>query len=301
MSVNDHDPTPEPPPMQVALHTPETIYTPRHIPSWLLLSGAAGFVNGFAFVACEQFVTHVTGTVTRAGLESLQFGIAAKYLIIFISFVVGAAAAVVLVRTRARANAPDRWFTPLFAVALILLAVAIIGSNGGFLPIGSKVASDHPPVLLLSLLAFAAGLQNASVASTTGMSVRTTHLSGPTTDVGMLLAAALIASGIERRAALRGAALRGGMVLTFLLGAALSLLSAGPLGYLTLLVPAVAVLVAGMLSFLPEWSPSDFSFDQGTTQTPPEGTLAGLPSDGRPNDEDRKQENEEIRSALHDS
>jgi len=83
--------------MQVTLHTPDTIYTARHLPSWLLLSGSAGFVNGFAFLACQQFVTHVTGTVTRAGLEMRDFGIAAEYVIVFASFVLGAAAAVVLV------------------------------------------------------------------------------------------------------------------------------------------------------------------------------------------------------------
>ena len=33
-------------PMEITLHTPETIYSPRHVPSWLLLAGAAGTVNG---------------------------------------------------------------------------------------------------------------------------------------------------------------------------------------------------------------------------------------------------------------
>lgn len=46
--------------MQITLHTPETIYSPRHVPSWLLLACAAGIVNGFAFLMCQQFVTHVT-------------------------------------------------------------------------------------------------------------------------------------------------------------------------------------------------------------------------------------------------
>lgn len=55
--------------MNMTLHTPETIYSPRHVPSWLLLSAAAGIVNGFAFLTCQQFVTHVTGTLTRLGLE----------------------------------------------------------------------------------------------------------------------------------------------------------------------------------------------------------------------------------------
>jgi hypothetical protein len=55
--------------MEVTLHTPDTIYAPRHVPSWPLLAGAAGAVNGFAFLMCRQFVTPVTGTVTRRGRE----------------------------------------------------------------------------------------------------------------------------------------------------------------------------------------------------------------------------------------
>ena len=92
--------------MQVTLHTPETIYTARHIPSWFLLAGTAGFVNGFAFLACQQFVTHVTGTVTRAGLELQHFRIAAEYAIVFVCFVIGAATAVVMAQKRARKGAP---------------------------------------------------------------------------------------------------------------------------------------------------------------------------------------------------
>src|SRR5262245_13293203 len=103
--------------MQITLHTPETIYTPRHVPSWMLLSGAAGFVNGFGFLACQQYVTHVTGTVTRAGLELPHVGIAAEYAIVFFSFIAGAAAAVIVVQVRAKADGPDRWMTPLFTVA----------------------------------------------------------------------------------------------------------------------------------------------------------------------------------------
>lgn len=278
--------------MQVTLHTPDTIYTPRHIPSWLLLAGAAGFVDGFAFLTCQQFVTHVTGTVTRAGLELPQFGVAAEYGVVFLSFVLGAVAAVVLTRYRAKEGGRDRWATPLLCVVFILVLVAVTGHFGLFGKFGGTLATDPPPVFLLTMLAFAAGLQNATVASTTGMSVRTTHLTGPTTDVGMLLGAACFSAGVERRAALAGAALRGGTVVTFALGAALSLPATGGFGYLALLVPAAFVMVATALSFIPEWSPSDFTFDQGSTAAPPPGPLAGLPPDARPTQADIEKEKE---------
>ena len=66
-------------------------------------------------------------------------------------------------------------------------------AQAGFPPgvVNLVTAQDPAPVgdvfsiFLLSLLAFAMGLQNAAVASTTGLAVRTTHLTGPATDLGI--------------------------------------------------------------------------------------------------------------------
>ena len=276
--------------MQVTLHTPDSIYSPRHILSWLLLALTSGFVNGFAFLVCQQFVTHVTGTVTRAGLELQHVGIAAEYASVYVSFVVGAAMAVIVTQARARAQGADRWVTPLFVIAAILATVAVIGHFGGFVQIGSTLATDRPPVVLLSLLAFASGMQNAAVASTTSMSVRTTHLTGPTTDIGMLLGAACVSAGPGRRSMLAGAGLRAGMALSFMLGASLAVVVTNWAGYLALLVPAGFILVAGGLSFLPHWSPSDFPFHPEGAKPPKEGKLAGLPADARPPEEEARQE-----------
>jgi uncharacterized membrane protein YoaK (UPF0700 family) len=249
--------------MEMTLHTPETIYSPRHVPSWLLLAAAAGMVNGVAFLECEQFVTHVTGTVTRLGLEWPHAWLAAEYAGVFVSFLAGAVTSVVLIQARARRGKQARWAIPLVSVATILVGVALAGRAGALGRFGVAHAADPPPAVLLSLLAFAMGLQNAAVASTTGMAVRTTHLTGPTTDLGIHLGSALLATGSERRAALRGAALRGGKVVSFMLGAGLALPLAGALGFLALLVPAALVLAATGLSFVPDWSPSDFPFRAG--------------------------------------
>lgn len=246
--------------MEITLHSPATIYSSRHVPSWLLLAWAAGTVNGVAFLVCEQYVTHVTGTVTRLGLEWPNVRLAAEYGVILASFVAGAVASVLAIQARARQGKRPRWAIPLISVALMLIGVAVAGHFGVFGKFGGAHAADPPPFALLSLLAFAMGLQNASVSSTTGLTVRTTHLTGPSTDLGVHLGVACLTTGAERRAALRGAALRGGKIVAFVLGAGMALPLAGTFGFLSLLAPAVFVLVAAMLSFVPEWSPSDFPF-----------------------------------------
>ncbi|MCC7423153.1 MAG: DUF1275 domain-containing protein [Planctomycetaceae bacterium] len=244
--------------MEVTLHTPDTIYSPRHLPSWLLLAAAAGTVNGVAFLMCEQFVTHVTGIVTRLGLEWHTIGILAEYAAVVICFILGAASSVVAIQARAARGKRPRWATPLISVSLILIAVAALGHRGAFGRFGGTLAADPPPAILLSLLAFAMGLQNAAVASTTGLAVRTTHLSGPATDLGIHLGTAVLTAGSMRSAALRGAALRGGKLISFAFGAALSLPLTQASGFLALLAPARFVLLAAALSFTTNWSPSDF-------------------------------------------
>ncbi|AMV19193.1 YoaK family protein [Planctomyces sp. SH-PL14] len=243
--------------MKITLHTPETIYSPRHAPSWLLLACAAGMVNGFAFLMCEQFVTHVTGTVTRMGLEWPVVGVAIEYAVVVVSFVLGAAVAVIVIQSRARQGKQPRWATPLVLVVVLLVSTAIAGRGGAFGQLVRTAATEPPPVAFLSLLAFTMGLQNSAVASTTGLAVRTTHLSGPATDTGMHLGTAILADGEERRAALRGAALRGGKILAFMLGAGVAVPLTLSLDYFTLLAPAILVSVATALSFTSAWSPSD--------------------------------------------
>lgn len=247
--------------MTITLHTPDSIYSKRHLPSWLALCCAAGAVNGFAFLTCEQFVSHVTGTATRIGLEWHHVGLAAEYAVVVASFIIGAIVSVVWIQARAFRGKRPHWATPLFLVALILAGTGIAGHYGVLGLFGVRTA-DPPPLLLLCSLGFAMGLQNAAVASTTGLAVRTTHLTGPATDLGIHLGTACFATGEARQAALRGAALRSGKILAFITGAGLSVPLVNLHGYLALLAPAGLVLLAAILSFTPSWSPSDFPFRQ---------------------------------------
>ncbi len=245
--------------MACILHTPATIFSARHAPSWLLLSGGSGVVNGLAFLACAQYVTHVTGTATRLGLEWPHAGIAAEYAVVVLCFIVGAATSVLALQARAYRGERPFWSVPLVAVALILAGVALAGRAGAFGPFGEESATADPPFVLLSLLAFATGLQNAAVATATGLVVRTTHLTGPATDLGVHLGVAYFGTGEDRRTALRGAALRGGKVIAFVVGAGLALPLADRTGYLAFLIPAVVALTAAGLSFKPEWGTADAS------------------------------------------
>jgi uncharacterized membrane protein YoaK (UPF0700 family) len=235
--------------MDTTLHTPETIYSPRHVPSWLMLAASAGAVNGFAFMMCEQFVTHLSGTFTELGLKSWRAALVFDSAAVILSFIAGAVASIVVLHARAASGDRPRWATPLVSVTLLLLGVAAAGRSGLFGPIGGASDAAEPPILLLSLLSFAMGAQNAAVAATTGLAVRTTHVTGPATDLGIHLATAIFARGKERRNALRGAFLRGAKIIAFAVGAGLSVPLTLTLDYFALLVPASGIALATALSF----------------------------------------------------
>jgi uncharacterized membrane protein YoaK (UPF0700 family) len=236
--------------MLSTLHTTQTIFSWRHLPSWLMLSLAAGAVNAGAFLACQRFVTHVTGTATLIGLDISSFWLMLDYAIVVGCFIMGAAFAVLLIEGRARLRGKPWHAAPLIAVTAVLGAVAVAGHVGRFGPFGGEV-EQVADFALLATLGFAMGMQNATVATSTGMLIRTTHLTGPATDLGVHLALSCITTGEARRSAIKGAALRAGKIVSFVIGAALMVPAVRAFAWLAFLLPTLAVAIATVLSFLP--------------------------------------------------
>jgi uncharacterized membrane protein YoaK (UPF0700 family) len=232
------------------LHDPASVHSARHAPSWLLLAFGAGCVNAAAFLACQRYVTHVTGTATRLGMDAGQWALMFEYALVLACFVLGAMASVLALDGRVHRGKAPLHAAPLLAVAGLLGLVAVLGAAGVFGPFGATVEQPSD-FALLSLLGFAMGLQNATVATSTGLAVRTTHMTGPASDLGVHLGTLVFATGAARAAALRGAALRAGKLASFILGAAAALYLTGAVGYLVFLLPVATILVAAASSFVP--------------------------------------------------
>jgi uncharacterized membrane protein YoaK (UPF0700 family) len=239
----------------LALHQKKDVLSLRHLVSWVMLAAAAGAVNTGAFMACERFVAHVTGTVMRLGLEE-QTTLLIDYGLLLLCFVLGAMASVLAIDRRYYRGMRPLHEVPLVVVAVLLVVVSLLGVRGVFGAFGGEGQSADTWVFL-SLLAFAMGLQNAAVATSTGTLVRTTHLTGPTTDLGVQLASAMCVQGEARRSALQGAGLRAGKIIGFMAGVMVAVPLASRVGYSLFLLPAALVLVATLISFLPSLSPSE--------------------------------------------
>ncbi|MDC0719028.1 YoaK family protein [Nannocystis bainbridge] len=235
----------------LTLYRPESIFSPRHIPSWLLFTFAAGAVNAAALLACQTYVTHVTGTVTRLGMEVVHLMPLLDFALVLSCFIGGAMLSGLLINGRAHQNKRPRFSVPLWISFSLVLFTAIAGHFGLLGVFGGPVIVPAD-FILLSILSFAMGLQNAAIATSTGLLVRTTHLTGPATDLGIHLAELMFSKDEALALAKRHAALRAGKIAAFAAGAAVTVPIAHRVEFLVFLMPASLMLLAIILSFLPE-------------------------------------------------
>lgn len=161
---------------------------PRNQVIWLLLAFQGGFMNAGGFLAVQQFVSHVTGYGTTIGVELGKKNYAGGFELMLapIFFLFGAAYSGFLVDRRLLQGKEPHIVFGLLSVAFINLLI-YIGEYSGLLGVfGEKLIMQRDFFLLFSLC-FACGMQNGLFTTVTGGQVRTTHLTGPTTDVGLNL------------------------------------------------------------------------------------------------------------------
>jgi uncharacterized membrane protein YoaK (UPF0700 family) len=232
----------------------DEVLSRRHLPSMLALAMAAGAVNAAAFLICQRFVTHATGTVTQIGLDVGRWMLFLDYVLILVSFIVGAMLSALWMQRRASQGLRPRPAVPLFAASLVLIGTAIAGAMGLFGDVGGAI-EETGDFAFLTVLALSMGLMNATVASATAVAVRTTHMTGPASDFGVTFVSAWFHDGEARRMALRLAGLRGGKIVFFAIGAASMLPLERSVGFTALTVPALIIALATLRSFV--WVQAD--------------------------------------------
>lgn len=215
---------------------------------WFLLSANGGAINAGGFLATGKFVSHVTGFATLFGVEisEQKVDIALGFLSVPLFFLLGAFLAGFLIdRPLFEGKRPHfDWVMGMSAACLCLVA-----AGGGIIHLAAfgDLVGLKESYLLLILLCLASGLQNGAITSSSGASVRTTHLTGLTTDLGLGLARTLSS---KRNAKLhhsewRANFLRIGSIVSFVFGSALGAFVFIHFGYQGFFLPAlIATYVA---------------------------------------------------------
>lgn len=220
--------------------TPLELVSKRFIWLWSSLSFQAGFINSIGFLACQRYVSHVTGFGTQVGISlgRGQYLLALQMFSLPVTFICGAwLNGYWTVARKARGLTPRYNYVTLTMPAVLFL-VMIAGTNGLLGIFGEPVlfAKDF---LFLSGLSFVCGMQNACFATLTQGQIRTTHLTGISTDFGTDLS--LILSGglpDTERELLKGKNIMRAMTFSsFSLGALLSAVWDTSLEYWSLSIP----------------------------------------------------------------
>ncbi|MGA0611795.1 YoaK family protein [Caldimonas sp. KR1-144] len=147
-----------------------------------VLAFVAGAINAGGFLAVQRYTSHMTGIVSAIADDLVlgQLLLAMAGVSSLLAFVLGAATTAVLVNWARRRRLHGEFALPLALEAALLLLFGLLGANLELL-----VDVFVPSTVLL--LCFVMGLQNAIVTKISQAEIRTTHMTGVITDLGIEL------------------------------------------------------------------------------------------------------------------
>ncbi|MFG6487321.1 YoaK family protein [Roseateles sp. BYS78W] len=205
-----------------------------------MLAFVAGATNAGGFLAVQQYTSHMTGMISAAAdglvLGQSQALITALGALLF--FTTGAATTAVLVNMGRQRQAHSIFALPLLVEAAALLVFGLLGT---------WLAGLHALFVpaTVSVLCFTMGLQNALITKVSRSEIRTTHVTGIVTDLGIEIGRALYGMG-GTPVAVNTVKLRllGGLLLAFAVGGVAGAWAFKAIGY------AATLPLAGLLAFL---------------------------------------------------
>jgi uncharacterized membrane protein YoaK (UPF0700 family) len=177
-----------------------------------LLGLAAGFVNAAGFLGFAVLTTNVTGHAALfAERIALQDWKTARVVALWMFLFLAGAFISSLTIIRIGQNQRYSYTIPMLFEVLILLCVALFGYRYD----NSLVAKE----IFAGSLLFGMGLQNSLVSMVSGSVVRTTHLTGTFTDLGIELAQIMQKRSEGRQALKSKIKLRLALIFFFMCGA----------------------------------------------------------------------------------
>lgn len=153
----------------------------------LLLAFNAGAVNAGGFLVLHMYTSHMSGFASQLaeGLVLKNGTFFLNALGAILAFTAGAMVCAMLVNWSRQRQLNCVYALPLMLEALLMFPFGLMGT--------AMLTWNTPFALPLTvlLLSFIMGLQNAVGSKTSGGSIRTTHMTGNITDLGMELGKAI--------------------------------------------------------------------------------------------------------------
>jgi uncharacterized membrane protein YoaK (UPF0700 family) len=214
----------------------------RHLARYLAF--IAGAANAGGFLAVHQYTSHMSGVVAAMAdnLVLGRIGLVFIGLIAVCSFLAGAITTTLLIRWARKRCLQSEYSLPLLCESILfaLFTIAV------------TVFHEQKVIAAIALLCFAMGLQNAMISKLSGSVIRTTHITGMLTDIGIacgrLVSFAIVDRHVEISQEVKTLWLLSSLVLLFFCGGI-----SGALGFERIGFMFMAPLSAGLLllAFVP--------------------------------------------------
>lgn len=221
------------------------------------LAFIAGAVNAGGFLAIGQYTSHVTGIVSTVA-NNMALGRDALVLAALGAagaFILGAASTALMVNFARRRRLYSEYALPLLAEALLLLGFGVWGAR---LPLLETAALP----LTVALLCYVMGLQNALVTKLSRAEIRTTHMTGIVTDIGIELGKLLYWNTDPNQAPVRANWRRlgvlGALLACFMAGGITGAVGFRYIGYLVMLLLSAILCILAIVPAADDFARSLF-------------------------------------------
>jgi len=149
----------------------------------ITLAWVAGYTNIVALITCGTMTSHVTGTLSHLGMHVAEgrFDLAIFWVFLLLMFLSGAFLSALCTETGRRRGWESIYVLPMVLEAMLMTAFAI----GVELHDHRTIETGAMLFAMTGVASIAMGLQNATITRISSGVVRTTHMTGVFTDLGL--------------------------------------------------------------------------------------------------------------------
>ncbi|PUE34268.1 YoaK family protein [Limnohabitans sp. Jir72] len=218
----------------------------------LVLSFVAGATNAGGFLAVGRYTSHMTGIVSSIADDLVlgQLGLALAGITCLMAFVLGAMCTAIMVNWGLRQHLRSSYSLPLMLESFALLVFGLFGA----------AINAHSPIFMpitVVLLCFIMGLQNAVITKISKAEIRTTHITGLVTDIGIELGKMVYFNRLHSTSPVRAnqdrLRVQGYLVVGFIAGGLIGAWGFNHLGYVTTIPLAGLLWLLGLRPLLDDW------------------------------------------------
>ncbi len=151
----------------------------RNIYLGAILAFIAGSINAGGFFLVQQYTSHMTGIISIAA-DHIALGkyLVALEMISYIAlFILGSIVSTIITLEAKKSKIYSVYAIPLLLEAILLILIVVIWAYQYFLPFQIK--------FFIGMLCFLMGIQNALITKASSAIIRTTHITGMSTDLGI--------------------------------------------------------------------------------------------------------------------